>query len=106
MKIEDLLNDIKLDTQTYLQEDIVKKGRKYFIVKYFDGTSLPGAREEGYASIENAVMEMLSLTKKGFRMLSFTKKQEKIRKFIDDWKKEHNVKEKKSKRKYGFETYK
>lgn len=105
MKIKTLLEEIIMDTQTYLQEDIIKKGRKYFIVKYFDGSPLPGAREEGYASIENAVMEMLSLTKKGFRMLSFSKKQEKIRKFIEDWKKEHNVKEKPKKRKYGFETY-
>ena len=99
-----LLEEIKLDTQQYLEEDIVKKRGKYFVVKSFDGTPLLGAREEGYASIENAVKEMLALTKKGFRMLPFTKKHELALKYVEKWKKDNSFKEKRKKKKYGFEV--
>lgn len=106
MELKHLLEEIKVDTQNYLNEDIVKKGKKYFIKKHFNGEHLPGAREEGYSSLENAAMEMMALTKKGFRFLPFEKKKEKVDKFIADWKKENGVKDKPGRKRYGFETYK
>lgn len=92
MKLQELFNDIKLDTQTYLQEDIVKRDRKYFVVKHIDGSHLLGAREEGFRSIENAVSEMMSLVNEAFGRLSFSTKQEKIRKFVKEWKEKHSTK--------------
>ena len=106
MELKHLLEEIKVDTQNYLNEDVIKKGRKYYIVKHFNGEHLPGAREEGYNSLENAAMEMMALTKKGFRMLPFPKKKEKVDKFVEKWKEDNKVKDKKPKRQYGFETYK
>lgn len=107
MELKQLLEDIKLDTQDHLNEDVVKKRGKYFIVKHFNGDPLPGAREEGYRSLEAAAMEMLALTKgMAFRRLPFEKKKDKVDKYIEKWNKDNGVKEKKGRRQSGFETYK
>ena len=105
MKLNQLLVELKIDTETYLQEDILKKGKKYYVVQKDDKKKIiAGTKEEGYLSLENAVKNMMSSTNKTFDILPFTKKQEKINTFIEKWKKDNKVKNPKAIRFYGFEV--
>lgn len=104
MKIKQLLSELKIETEDYLQENVIKKGKKYYVVKKSDNKQiLPGTKEDGYLSVDNAVKSMLSASSKNFDILPFTKKQEKINKFIEKWRKENNISEPKTKKRYGFE---
>jgi len=105
MKLQDVLNEIKMDSQEYLQESVVKKGKKYYAMK--NGSKeqiLSGTKEDGYLSLENAVKAMLSSTTPDFSRLPFQKKQERIDRYIKQWKTKNNVKDPKPKKKYGFEV--
>lgn len=91
MKIGQILNEIKIDTEDYLLEDISKKGGRFYITKKRDDkTILPGSKEEGYASLENAVKDMYYLkSKSDFKDLSFEQKEKRVEKYIKNWKKKN-----------------
>lgn len=104
MKFKKILESIKLDSEEYLNESILKKGKRYFVVKNSNKKEfIAGTKEEGYASLENAVKSMLDQTNSNFKKLNFDEKKERVDKYIKKWKKENNVIDKKPKRKNGFE---
>lgn len=108
MKFSEILEDIKSDTETVINEahkrNVEKKGKKYYVM--IDGEKCPGSKQEGYLSLENAVKDKMSMDSKSFDRLPFQRKREKIQKFIENWKEDNNVKEKKPVKKYGFEVLK
>lgn len=91
MKIYDILNESRVESQDFLNESIVYKKKKYFIVKNNDNKeTLPGTKEEGYASIENAVRSMFTNTNDDFKKLSFEAKSDKVNKYVRKWFKDNN----------------
>ena len=101
MKVEQLFEDIMMGTQNYLLEEykVEKKGNKYLIV------GRNGAEPKNYFSLENATNDLMLIAYGNrFKRMPFEKKQEKIKKFMEEWKKKNNVKDHKI-RKSGFEQY-
>lgn len=104
MKIFDILNESRFDSQEYLNESIVLKKKKYFVVKNHNKEEiLPGTKEEGYASPENAVRAMMNQTNEEFKKLSFEEKKNKIDSYLKRWNKDNNIKDSKPKKQFGFD---
>lgn len=104
MKFKEVLEETKLDSEEYLNEDVIKKGKKYFVVKKNKKDEcMDGTKESGYASLENAVKAMMDQSNSNFRTLPFEKKKERVDKYVKKWKNDNNIKETKPKRKHGFE---
>lgn len=104
MKFTEILEDVKLDTQEYLNETVTKKGKRYYAVKNGKKKDcLPGTKEAGYASLENAVKAMMDQTNSDFKALDFEKKKKRVDNYVKKWKKDNGVKEPKTKKQYGFE---
>jgi hypothetical protein len=102
MTIEQILIEKEVETQTILYENIEKKKNLYFI-KDAKGDVLDGTNKEGYKSLENAIKDMfLVKTNNKFKKLTFKKQEEKIKRYIDMWKKKCDSKEPKPKKKFGF----
>jgi hypothetical protein len=104
MKFIEILEDTKLDSEEYLNEAVIKKGKKYLVVKNNNKDEcVPGTKEAGYASLENAVKAMLDQTNSSFKALSFDKKKQRVDNYVKKWKKDNDVKDPKPRRKHGFE---
>lgn len=104
MKFKNILESVKVDSQDYLYETVIKKGKRYYVVKNHNKKDfVPGSKEAGYASLENAVKAMMDQTNNDFKSLSFDEKKAKVDKYVKKWKKDNNISEPKSKKKYGFE---
>lgn len=104
MKLFEVLNEIKIDSEEYLNESVIKKGKKYFVVKNNDKKDcVAGTKEAGYASLENAVKAMLDQTNSSFKALSFEKKKVRVDNFVKKWKKDNDVSDPKPRKKHGFE---
>lgn len=107
MKFKEILEDVKLDSEEYLNESVVKKGKKYYVVKNQNKKDfVPGTKEAGYASLENAIKAMMDQTNSGFRQLPFDKKKERVDKYVKKWKTENGITDKKPKKLHGFEQVK
>lgn len=104
MKFIEILEDMKLDAEEYLNESVIKKGKKYLVVKNNDNKEcIAGTREAGYASLENAVKAMLDQTNSSFKALSFEKKKERVDNYVKKWKKDNNFEDPKPRKRHGFE---
>lgn len=104
MKIAEILQEMKLDSEDYLNEAVIKKGKKYFVVKKVDTKEcIPGTKENGYVSLENAVKAMMDQTSSDFKALSFDAKKKRVDNFVKKWMKDNNIKETKPRKKHGFE---
>lgn len=108
MKIHEILEDVKSDTETLINEaakrTIEKKGKKYYVM--MNGEKCPGSKQDGYLSLENAIKDKMSMDSKSFNRLPFQRKKEKVEKFMQKWKEENNIKDKGPKKRYGFEVLK
>ncbi len=104
MRIAEILQEMKLDSEDYLNEAVIKKGKKCFVVKKVDTKEcIPGTKESGYASLENAVKAMMDQTNSEFKALGFDKKKKRVDNFVKKWMKDNNVKETRPVKKHGFE---
>lgn len=103
MKFDELLAEVIVETETYLEESVVKKGKKFYCMKNGKDEILPGTKEEGYYSLENASKAMLNMTSKNFSNLPFTSKKKRLDRYMKTWKSRNGVKDSKKKKKYGFE---
>ena len=104
MKFKDVLESIKIDSEEYLNESIVKKSKRYFVVKNHNKKDfVPGTKEAGYASLENAVKAMMDQTNSNFKSLSFDEKKNKVDKYVKTWKTKNGITDPKPKKKHGFE---
>jgi len=104
MKFKDILEDVKIDSEEYLNEAVIKKGKKYYVVKNHNKKDfIPGTKEAGYASLENAVKAMMDQTNSSFKALPFDQKREKVSKYVKTWKTKNGITDPKPRKKYGFE---
>ena len=92
MKFKEILEDVKLDSQEeYLNEAVIKKGKKYYAVKNHNKEEcIPGTKEAGYASLENAVKAMMDQTNADFKKLEFDKKKQRVDNYVKRWRKDNN----------------
>lgn len=104
MKLFEVLNEVKIDSEEYLNEAVIKKGKKYFVVKNNKKDEcIDGTKEAGYASLENAVKAMLDQTNSSFKALEFDKKKKRVDNYVKKWKKDNDIKDPKPRKKHGFE---
>ncbi len=103
-KVIDILESIKTDAvNEYLFESVEKRGKKFYAIKNNKNKDIiPGTKENGYKSLENAVRAMMDETNAEFKRMPFNQKQERINKYIKRWKKQNDYSEPRPKKKHGF----